>query len=68
MTIINLNKTESTSVAKMIQGNRYLQKTRINVNKTVTTVTAIKAAHNCLSLEKSKTFSYKYLTTITFTY
>ena len=37
-------------------------------NKTVTTVTAIKAARNCLSLEKTNTFSCQNLSIITFTY
>ena len=37
-------------------------------NKTVATVTAIKAAHNCFSLEKTKTFKCQNLSIITFTY
>ena len=37
-------------------------------NKTVTTVTAIKAARNCLSLEKTNTFNCQNLSIITFTY
>ena len=36
-----------------LEGEKKIQKEK---NKTVTTVTAIKAARNCLSLEKTNTF------------
>ena len=39
-----------------------------NLNKTVTTVTAIKAAHNCLSLEKTNTFNCQNISIFTFIY
>ena len=55
-------------MSSFILGPRIIFVSEIDKNKTVTTVTAIKAARNCLSLEKTSTFNYQNLSIIIFTY